>query len=149
MALCVVVACASAVGGGLAGTSAPPDPAAASPLPNGESGCEIVEPPQGLLSLREGMVVGAVSFRCAAGYSPADVRISLEFHDPYGFGWSIVLDQATAKLSGGVYQAATACRPGIWALIPSFGTLPAGGGAEYLVMLGAPLIVTTEDCELV
>ena len=148
LVLSVAVACASAAGGAVAGTSAPPDPAAASPLPDGSAGCAIVEPPQGTLSLRGGMVVGAVSFRCAPGYRPADVRISLEFHDPYGFGWSIVLDPATATLSGGVYQAGTACRPGIWALIPSFGTIPAGGGAEYLVMLGAPLIVRPEDCEI-
>lgn len=147
MLLCVVVALASATGGAVAGSSAPPDPKA-TPLPNGATGCEITEPPQGLLTLRNAMVVGAISFRCAPGYRPADVRISLEYHDPYGFGWSIALDQAPAKLSAGAYQAATACRPGIWALIPSFTTLPAspGASAEYLVMLGPPLIVRTEDC---
>lgn len=149
MVLCVMVAAASAVGGVMAGNFAPTDSAAAALLlPDGSVGCEIVQPPQGLLSLRGGMVVGAVSFRCSSGYRPAGVRLSLEYRDPYGFGWGIVLDQANTTLSAGVYQAGTDCRPGLWALIPSFGTVPAGGGAQYLVMLGPPLIVRFEDCEV-
>lgn len=146
LVLCVAVVLACAAGGVVAGDAASADPAA--PLPDGAAGCQITEPPQGTLSLHDGMVVGAVSFRCAPGYRPAGVRITLEYHDPYGLGWAIVLDQASATLSGGVYQAGVACRPGYWALIPSFGTVPAGGGAEYLVMLGSPLVVTPEDCSV-
>lgn len=146
LALCVAVVLACAAGGVAAGNSAPPDSVTAAPLPAGEAGCRLTEPPQGTLSLHDGMVVGAVSFRCAPGYRPTGVRISLEYHDPYGIGWAIALDQATATPAAGVYQAATPCRPGYWALIPSFATTPPGGGAEYLVMLGQPLVVTPEQC---
>src|SRR6185503_381838 len=99
LVLCAAIVLAAALGGAAAGSPGAGTGAAGAPVADGSAGCTLVAPAQGTLSLQDGMVVGALSFRCASGYRPAGVRITLEYHDPYGAGWAIVLDQVAATLS--------------------------------------------------